>query len=90
MHSIPDIINLYVTPVTYTNVIESDTYKGGGGDNSLDDDENNSTEKPLVTVRTEKWGGILLNKSLQLVIGPGLTYTLRSAQTIMAFKLNVA
>jgi len=40
--------NLYVTPVTYTNVIESDTYKGGGGENPSDDDENNSTEKPPV------------------------------------------
>ena len=40
--------NLYVTPVTYTNVIKSDTYKGGGGDNSSDDDENNSTETPPV------------------------------------------
>jgi hypothetical protein len=62
MHSIPlteslekiDDKNLYVTPVTYTNVKESDTYKGGGGVNSLDDDENNSTEKPPRTVWTEK------------------------------------
>lgn len=62
LHSIPltesleknDDKNLYVTPVTYTNVIESDTYKGGGGDNSSDDDENNSTEKPPRTVWIEK------------------------------------
>jgi len=46
--------NLYVTPVTYTNVIESDTYKWGGGENPSDDDENNSTEKPPRTVWTEK------------------------------------
>ena len=54
MHSIPhtespqkiDDENLYVTPVTYTNVIESNTHKGGGGENTSDDDENNPTEKP--------------------------------------------
>ena len=43
-----------VTGVTDTNVIESDTYKGGGGENPSDDDENNSTEKPPRTVWTEK------------------------------------
>jgi len=43
-----------VTGVTDTNVIESDTYKGGRGENPSEDDENNSTEKPPRTVWTEK------------------------------------
>ena len=62
LHSIPHIESpqklennsVTVTGVTDTNVIESDTYKGGGGDNSLNDDENNSTEKPPRTVWIEK------------------------------------
>ena len=61
LHSIPHIEspqkiedkNLYVTPVTYTNVIESDTYKGGGVQNPPETEKNNNTEKPPVTVWKE-------------------------------------
>ena len=56
MHSIPDTESpqkiennsATVTGVTDTNVIESDTYKGGGGENLSDDDEKISTDKPPV------------------------------------------
>lgn len=62
LHSIPDIEtpqkiedkNLYLTPVRYENSIESDTCEGGGVQNPPESEKNNNTEKPPVTVWTEK------------------------------------
>jgi hypothetical protein len=62
LHSIPHIKspqkiedkNLYLTPVRYENSIESDTCEGGGVQNPPESEKNNNTEKPPVTVWTEK------------------------------------
>lgn len=62
LHSIPHIESqqklennsVTVTGVTDTNVIESNTYEGGGVQNPPESKENNNTEKPPVTVWTEK------------------------------------